>query len=194
LPVPMKCIQLLLIRLSCYYKAVTGIRVFFSLLSWMNCAGILAQINNDTLQPVFYVPGNIYATVYMMDTSSITGQVWKFSDSNLMMYRRSNAGIIVFKNISVTDMHSIRIQRSIFSKGLVKGAIIGSMVGYETGNSSYTTDTSFHRDALKGAAIGAVPGAIIGGMVDGVSLKKNFTINGNRRKFRKVYKILQRSQ
>ena len=131
-------------------------------------------------------------TIYMMDKNSVTGQLWKFSDSNLMMYGRNNSGIIVFKNIYYKEVRSLKIRTNDFSKAMINGAIVGALILYDNSYIPFDKNVPVSGDALKGAIIGAMSGAGAGYVVAGVLPKKKFKINGSKRKFEKAVKTLQR--
>ena len=168
-------------------------KILFSLILF-NTIGIcvFAQSSHATLSPLFYLPNSIHVTVYMMDKHSITGQLWKFSDSNLMMYGRNNSGIIEFKNISCKEMRSLKIRRNDISKAIINSAITGAFIGYDNNSYPHEKNALVSPDALKGATVGAMYGAGVGYVIAGVIPKKNFKINGSNRKFQKVFKTLRR--
>ncbi len=150
---------------------------------------ITAQITCDTIATVYYLPGNVNVTVRLLDKSDITGDVWRFTDSSLMMYGRNSAGHMVFQYINYTEMHSIKIKRYAFIKGATKvGGAVSNFINY-TGT-DYKSDFKSSTQALAVEASAAV----IGGVMNTALTKKKFKIKGKKRNFAPVFEILARSQ
>ncbi len=150
---------------------------------------ITAQSTNDTFNTAYYLPGNVTVTVYLLDTSSITGDVWRFTDSSLRIYGRTDAGDMAFININYTEMHFVKIKRYAFVKGAAQAGNIANKIldGAGVYNSSDIKEQAQALAVLTSAAV-------IGGTVKSVATKKKFKINGKKQNFEEVFEILVRAQ
>ncbi len=151
---------------------------------------LTAQNINDTIQSVFYLPGNVNVTVRLLNKSNITGDVWRFTDSSLMIYGRNNKGDMVFKHINYTEMRSVKIKRYAFVKGLAVGAGTGSLISQQMFNQS---DANYEPAGVKeGAQALAVmaSASVIGGVLSSAVTKKKFKIKGKKRNFEPVFEVL----
>src|SRR4249919_170580 len=124
---------------------------------------VTAQSAIDTFNTAYYLPGNVNVTVRLLDKSSITGEVWRFTDSSLKIYGRTSAGDMVFKNINCTEMHSVKIKRYAFVKGAVKGGDVVARI-------LNAADTDYYPDIKEQAQqLAAVTSAaIVGGTVKSI--------------------------
>ena len=155
---------------------------------------VTAQSTNDTLSTVFYLRGNVNVTVRLLNKSSITGDVWRFTDSSLMMYGRNSSGDMVFKNINCAEMHSVKIKRYAFAKGAMKGTAVGSFVSNQIIENSYTDSYASSAKVMAQSASAIIASTIIGGVVNNAVTKKKFKIKGSKQRFERVFEILVRAQ
>jgi hypothetical protein len=148
---------------------------------------ITAQSANDTFNTAYYLPGNVNVTVSLIDTGSITGDVWRFTDSSLRIYGRTNAGDMAFININYTEMHSVKIKRYAFLQGAFRGGKIADKV-------LNFSDAAYDIKAEAGVLAAIASAAVIGGTVKSVATKKKFKIKGKKQNFEEVFEILVQAQ
>jgi hypothetical protein len=151
---------------------------------------VTAQSTIDTFNTAYYLPGNVNVTVRLLDKNSITGDVWRFTDSSLRIYGKTSGGDTVFININYTEMHSVKIKRY----GFVKGAVQGSNTAAKIFNAVDTDHNSsdIKKQAQELAVITSA--AVISGLVKSAATKKKFRIKGKKLKFEQVFEILVRAQ
>ncbi|HEX5153514.1 MAG TPA: hypothetical protein VFW07_18825 [Parafilimonas sp.] len=168
-------------------------KLFFFILFMATGTHILAQNANDTLQTVYYLPGNVNITISLLNKSSVTGDVWRFTDSSLMIYGRTSTGNIIFKYFNYSEIRSIKIKRYAFLQGMAAGFAVGSLIKVPEQNAYtdyYSTNTKAQMQVLAATAAST----LIGGMVNTTIKKKRFKINGSKQKFQPVFEILMRMQ
>jgi len=157
---------------------------------------VLAQGYTDTLSSFYDLQGSVNVTVYLLNKGSITGDVWKFNDSCLIMYGINNAGMMELKNISYAEMRTVKIRRYAFGKGAIAGGRIGSWISDQAIgiNSSYAHYNAASIKTQSQALAVQASAAIIGGVFNSAVKKKKFKINGNKGRFEKVFRVLLQAQ
>ena len=150
---------------------------------------VLAQTTNDTFNTAYYLPGNVNVTVNLLDKTSITGDVWRFTDSSLRIYGRNSAGDMVFINVNCTEMHSLKIKRYAFVKGAAQAGNIADKI-VNSDADYYSPDIKEQAQAL--AVVTSA--AVIGGTFKSIATKKKFKIKGKKQSFEEVFEILVRAQ
>ena len=169
-------------------------KLFFLALFFVGSIPMLAQDNTDTLTTFYNLRGTVNVTVYLFNKGSITGDVWKFNDSSLMMFGLNDAGMMEFKNIGYAEMRTVKIRRYAFAKGFLQGSHVGGWFSDQIVSNSYTDyHSSATKASLQGIALQA-SAAVIGGAFNSAVKRKKIKINGKKQKFQKVYEVLRQAQ
>lgn len=175
-------------------KYLWNMKFFFLALFFTDSLCVVAQDNADTLITFYDLHGTVNVTVSLLDKISITGDVWKFNDSSLMLYGMNNAGIMELKNISYAQMRTVKIRRYAFAKGFMAASDVGGWFNDQIVNNSYADyHSSAAKALLQGVAVQA-SAALIGGLFNSAVKRKKFTINGKKQRFQKIYAILLQAQ
>jgi len=157
-----------------------------------------AQDKVDTADTSFYLPPIFEsATIRLNNHIKVRGRIRNINDSILQIYQDKTG----YKNISISQIRSVRVRRNGLVKGLGYGAAIGGIVGYGIGYFSYNNDDPYDDDTsgeeasgVLGAAIGLAPGAVVGGIIGGIFTRRHFRIAGQKEKLEKMCKALRRAQ
>ena len=176
------------IALQGIFKYLWNMKLLFLCLFFTGSLDIMAQGNTDTLSSFYDLNGGVNVTVYLLNKGSITGDVWKFNDSCLIMYGINNAGMMELKNISYVEMRIVKIRRYAFAKGVIAGGRVGGWVSDQVINSAGYNALSLKTQSQALAVQASA--AIIGGVFNSAVKKKKFKVNGDKGRFEKVFRVL----
>lgn len=151
--------------------------------------GLANAQDSTTTYPYEFIPSStLKAWLTLNDRHVVKGYVVHITDSfvALSKYAIKTTDTLLYSNISITDIQSIKLKRNSLLRGMVIGGVSAIVLPYAITtcivNGPVTIDELDSETKLKFAiayGILGVSGAIVGGVVYDLKTQKKFEINGN---------------